>query len=163
MMLRIKNTDVWAAKLRNEPDTLALALQGLADAGANLECVITRRDNDNAERFTAFVTPIDGTEQKIRAPDLGFHPATGLYTLRVDGANRAGTGARITKAISDAGITMHGMSALTTGRRFVCYLGFDTEADRRKAANALNELRFQHWPGWPHVAGSKIHDPAITK
>ena len=53
--------------------------------------------------------------------------------------DRAGLGARMTQDISEAGINMRGLSAAALGRRMVCYLAFDSDADAKKAGRALKK------------------------
>ncbi len=146
MMLRINKTEVWAATMTDEPGSLAQALQKLADANTQLECVIARRHPEMPGNCTAFVTPINETALQARVPDSGFHPARHMPTLRIEGTNSPGAGALVAKAIGDAHINMHGLSAMALGRKFVCYIGFDSEIDRDKAITALRALRVRRWP-----------------
>lgn len=163
MMLRINKTDVWAATMTDEPGSLALALQKLADADTHLECVIARRHPELPGNCTAFVTPINGAALQSRAPDSGFHPALHMPTLRIEGTNRPGTGASIAKAVGDAHVNMHGLSAMAMGRRFVCYIGFDSESDRERAVVALRALRTRRWSNWTRALRTRRTRPLKTK
>ncbi len=56
------------------------------------------------------------------------------------GPDRPGLGAKITKALAEAGINMRGLSAAAMLRRCVVYFAFDTAADANKAAKILSQI-----------------------
>lgn len=140
MALKVTKTDVWVAEIDDQPGGLAACLEELAKAGANLDCVIARRQPNKAGSGVAFVTPLTGRKVRAMAGGAGFQLAKPIATLRVDGNNKPGIGARIMRAVADAGVSMRGASAMAVGRQFVCYLGFDREADAAKAAKAIRRV-----------------------
>jgi predicted amino acid-binding ACT domain protein len=60
--------------------------------------------------------------------------------LKIEGDDRPGLGTQISRAIGSAGVNMRGTSAMVVGRKFVCYLGFDTASAANKAATALRRV-----------------------
>jgi hypothetical protein len=137
MPFRISRVDVWAGELEERPGGLNEKLEVLAKAGANLEFVISRRVPDKPGTGVVFLAPVRGAAQMRAAKNVGLSKATGLCSLRVESVDRLGLGAKITRAVAEAGISLRGLSAGAVGRRSVTYLAFDTDADARKASRAL--------------------------
>jgi hypothetical protein len=140
MTLKVTKIQVWAAEIQDAPGGLAKVLGTLAEAGANLSCVIARRQPDKPGAGVVFVTPLSGKRVLAAAQSAGFGEAQRIATLKVEGADRPGLGAQIAKAVGDAGVSMRGLSAAVMGTKFVCHLGFDSEDDAKKAAAALRAL-----------------------
>jgi hypothetical protein len=140
MSLTVTKVDVWAAQIEDQPGGLAKILGAVADAGANLECVIARRDPTKTGKGVAFLTPVTGANVRKAAKAEGLTPAEKLATLKVEGNDVPGLGFRITSAIAQAGVNLRGVSGTVVGRKFVAYLGFDGDADATKAARALKSL-----------------------
>ena len=140
MSLTVTKIDVWAAEIEDKPGGLAKLLGALAGAGANLECVVARRDPSNVGKGVAFLTPVKGASVQKAAKAEGLAPAEKIATLKVEGYDAPGPGFRITSAIADSGVNLRGVSGAVVGRKFVVYLGFDGNADADKAARALKAL-----------------------
>ena len=140
MAIKVTKTDVWAAEIGDEPGGLALAMKAIADYGADLECVVARRQPDKPGKGVVFVTPLDSHKLSQSPDQAGFHRPEHMATLKVEGQNRPGLGAEIAHAIGDVGVSMHGLSASVIGHKYVCFIGFDNEADAEKAEVALNSL-----------------------
>jgi hypothetical protein len=140
MALKVSKTDVWASEIQDTPGGLAAVLGAIGKAGANLECVIARRQPEKPGTGVAFVSPIKGKKLATAATAAGFHDTQRIATLKVEGDDRPGLGAKIAQAVGEAGVSMRGLSAATIGRKFVCYLGFDSADDAAKAAKALKAL-----------------------
>jgi hypothetical protein len=66
---------------------------------------------------------------------------SGIPTLLVDGEDRPGTGAAIARAIAEAGINLAFFVAQVVGRRYAAVIGFDSEADARKAAPLIRRAK----------------------
>lgn len=137
MRFKITKVDVWAGELEERPGGLNQKLEALAKAGANLEFVISRRAPEKPGTGVVFLAPVRGAAQMRAAKNAGLSKAPSLYSLRVEAADWPGLGARITRAIAEAGINLRGLSAAAFGRRSVSYLAFDSDADARKAGRAL--------------------------
>ncbi|MHC4066108.1 MAG: ACT domain-containing protein [Planctomycetota bacterium] len=137
MAIQISKVDVWAGKIKDRPGGLSVKLEALADAGASLEFLISRRAPDRPGTGVVFLAPLRGARQARVAKLAGLSKATTMHSLRVEGPDRPGLGAKITHAIADAGINMRGFSAAALGRRCVFYLAFDKDADAKKASRLL--------------------------
>ena len=138
MAYSVKKVDVWAGEIADRPGGLAEKIQSLSNAGANLEFLVARRAADKPGTGVVFVTPIKGAKQKSAAQGTGFATTDSLHSVRVEGPDKAGLGAKMTKAIADAGTQLawsFGGGASATLRS---YLAFDSAAD---ADNAVGILR----------------------
>ena len=140
MALQIKTVDVWAGEMQDQSGALARVLEALAAGGADVDCVIGRRQPDRPGSGVVFVSPVSGKRAQTAARAAGISPANDIGTLRVEGANKQGLGGRITRAIADAGLNLRGVSAATIGNKFVAYFGFDSAADAARAAAVLKSF-----------------------
>src|SRR6202043_2548366 len=129
MNLTVTKMDVWAAQIEDKPGGLAKLLGALAGAGADLECLVARRDPLKAGKGVAFLTPVKGADVRKAAKAEGLPPAEKKPTLKVEGNDKPGLGFRITSAIADSGVTLRRLSGIVVGRKFVAFLGFDGKAD----------------------------------
>lgn len=141
MKMKVSKTDVWAAAITDRPGGLAEKLGALAKARVNLEFIISRRRPEKSGKGVVFVTPIKGPRQVKAAKAAGFEKTGSLHSLRVEGPDRAGVGAKMTSAMAEAGINLRGLSAAAVGRRFVCHLALDTAAAAAKAARVLKSAK----------------------
>jgi hypothetical protein len=140
MSFTVSKVDIWSCKIEDKPGGLAKVLGALGKAGANLDCVIARRDDAKAGSGVVFLTPVKGAAARKAAQAELVTPAKNIATLKVEGDDTAGLGGRITAAIAEAGINLRGVSAAVIGKKFAAYLGFDSAADATKAARALKAL-----------------------
>lgn len=139
MALKVSRVDVWAAGLKDKPGQLAAKLAALADAGANVEFVVARRSPDKPGTGVVFVTPIRGAKQLRAAKKAGFRKSKSLQSVRVEGADKRGLGAKLAQALADAGINLRGISAAALGKRAVCYFALDKLSDATKAIRVLKK------------------------
>ena len=139
MAIQITKVEVWAGEIADRPGGLGAKLKALSDAGANLEFVISRRAPEKPGTGVVFLAPLRGAAVARVAREAGLSKATGMHSLRLEAPDRAGLGTRITQAIAGADINMRGLSAAALGRRSVCYLAFDSEADVKKAQRVLKK------------------------
>ena len=140
MKLDITRVDVWAASIKDKPGGLALKLDALARAGANLEFCIARRAPKKPGTGVVFVTPIKGAGPTKAAKKAGFSKTKSLHALRVAATNRAGLGAELTGLLGDAGINLRGLSGAAIGKRAVLHLAFDSAAKAGKAMRLLKKV-----------------------
>ncbi len=140
MALKVTRADVWVASIDDRPGGLAEKLEALAEAGAQLEFVIARRAPDKPGTGVVFLTPLKGAAQTRAAKKPGFGKTESLHSLRVEGPDKPGLGARMTRAMAGAGINLRGLSAAAIGPRCVVHLAFDSAADANKAARLLKAL-----------------------
>lgn len=141
MALKVTKVKVWAANIEDKPGGLAKVLEALAGAGANLQCAIARRSPDKPGQGVVYVTPVRGKKVEAAAASAGLAPAGNIATLKIEGPDKPGVGARIARAVADAGINARGLSAAVVGKQFVAYIGFDSEADADKAAAAVRKVK----------------------
>ena len=66
MALQVSRVDVWVGKIKDKAGGLAAKLAALADAGANLEFVIARRDDKKKGAGVVFLTPVKGAKQAVQ-------------------------------------------------------------------------------------------------
>ena len=140
MKFKVTPVDVWAASIEDRAGGLAGKLAALMAAGSKLEFVIARRAPEQPGRGVVFVTPLKGPKQVKAAEAAGFLMTGSLHSVRIEGADKPGLGAKMTKALSEAGINLRGLSAAAIGTKFVCYLALDTAEDAKKATDTLKEL-----------------------
>ena len=140
MKLNVSRTDTWATVIDDRPGGLADKLAALAAAGANLELIVARRAPELRGSGVLFVTPLKGAKQIRAAEAAGFQKTESLHSLRVEGADKPGMGAKLTQALAEAGINLRGLSAAALGKRYVSHLALDTAKDAVKAAAVLKKL-----------------------
>ena len=140
MKLNVSRTDTWAATVDDRPGGVADKLAALAAAGANLELIIARRAPEQRGSGVVFVTPLKGAKQIKAAEAAGFMKTESLHSLRIQGIDQPGLGAKLTRALADAGINLRGFSAAALGKQHVTHLALDTTQDAAKAAATLKRL-----------------------
>jgi predicted amino acid-binding ACT domain protein len=138
--LSVKSVQLWILHGADRKGMLADALEPLVEAGANLQIVMGYRFPGELDRAAVEVFPIDGPTQEAVARKLGFE-LSDTPCLRVDGDDRKGLVAEMSRALSEAGISMAFLMAQTVGRKFTAVIGFLTEEDAAKAAKIIPSLR----------------------
>lgn len=138
MAYTINKVNVWAADIANRPGTLAAILDGLSSAGTQLEFMIARKVSNNTSRV--FVAPIKGAKQHRAAASVGLARAAGMHSLRIEGPDRAGLGAKITNTVVENGINLRGASAAAIGKKAVFYLAVENEQDLKQTTRAVRKL-----------------------
>ncbi len=141
MKVNVTRTDVWAATIEDRPGGLAEKLSALAQAGANLEFIVSRRSPEAPGKGVVFVTPVKGAKQVKAAQAAGFDRSDSLHSVRLEGSDKPGTGAALSKALADSGLNLRGFSAAAFGRRFVAYLAFDGSEEAATAVGVLKKLK----------------------
>lgn len=138
--MKVQRTDVWAATIEDRPGGLHEKLAELAEAGANLEFVISRRTPDRPGKGVIFVTPLKGAKQMKAAEEAGFKKTDRVQSVRVEGTDKPGLGAAMTEALAEAGLNLRGVSGASLRRQFIAYLALDTAQDAAEAINVLKKL-----------------------
>jgi len=139
MDLLVNRVEVWAASTVDKPGGLSALLNGLYEAGADLDFVIARRAPDEPGTGVVFLTPIRGDREVEAASTLGFNLTSSIDSVRVEGDNVPGAAARLAELIADAGINIRGFSVAVIGPRYIVYVGFDSSSDAEKAAEIIKE------------------------
>jgi len=104
MAYSVKKVDVWAGEIADRPGGLASTLAAMTKAGANIEFVVARRAPDKPGTGVVFMTPIKGAKQKTAAQQAGLGTSESLHSVRIEGPDKAGLGAKLTDALAAAGI-----------------------------------------------------------
>src|SRR5712664_74793 len=137
--LTVKTVQLWILIGADRKGMLADALEPLVEAGANLQIVMGYRYPGELDRAAVEVFPVDGPTQEAAARKAGFE-LSDTPCLRVDGEDRKGLGAQMTRALADAGISMAFLVAQTVVKKFTAVIGFLTEEDAGKASKIITSL-----------------------
>ena len=137
MAVSISTVEVWAGNIQDQAGSLANMLERIADSGASLDCVIARRHPDRPGTGDVFVSGTKGRKAQDAAGSAGLRRADKIATLRIEGSDKQGLGAKISRAIADAGVNVRGVSAMTLNGKFVAYIGFDNAEDADRASKAI--------------------------
>ena len=141
MALKVSKADVWAVTLEDRAGGAADKLEGLAKGGANLEMLLARRTSEQPGKGVMFVTPLKGAKAMKAAQDAGMGKPQNIYSVRIEGGDKAGLGSKIARALGDAGVSFRGMSAVAVGKKFVSYIACDTAEDQARAIAALKKAK----------------------
>ncbi|HZM43924.1 MAG TPA: ACT domain-containing protein [Burkholderiales bacterium] len=141
MALKATKAEVWAVSIDDRAGGVADKLETLARAGASFEMVFARRTPENPGKGMLFATPIKGAKAARAAREAGMGTPPSIHSVRIEGTDRPGLGAKITRALGDAGISFRGISAIAIGRNFVSYLACDSAEDQARAIAALKKMK----------------------
>ncbi len=136
MAVQVKTVEVWSGMMPDQAGALDSILTALAAAGANLECVVARRQPDQVGMGHVYLTPVKGKKAVAAAQSAGLKPAN-TVTLRVESANKPGSGHKIMAAVAAANINVRGVSMIALGTKSVAYIGLDSAADAALATKAI--------------------------
>jgi hypothetical protein len=140
MGFTLDRVHVWAGEVADQAGGVATKLALLAQAGANLEYIYTRRLADKPGWGILYVAPVSGPLQVRAAKSAGLHETTDPVVLRVEGNNAQGLAHRVTQQWAMAGLTLQGLMMSVLGDDFVGYVAFDNAQDANRAAAILGDL-----------------------
>lgn len=140
MALKATRAEVWAVSVDDRAGGLADKLEALARAGANFEMVFARRTPETAGGGVLFVTPLKGAKAVRAATELGLGRPQTIYSVRVEGGDKPGLGAKISRALGNAGVSFRGLSAIAVGKKFISYLALDSAEDADRAVQAIRKI-----------------------
>jgi hypothetical protein len=140
LKLKVSQAEVWAATISNRPGDLARELAALADAGADLEFIVTRLAPEMPGRGVVFLTPLRGAKQLRAATLAGFRKVKKDRMVRVEARHTRGLAAKITDALGAANINIRGFSAARVGKRGVAFITLDRREDAEQAIRILRKL-----------------------
>ena len=141
MAIKVGKADVWAVSISDRAGGLAERLEPLAKAGATLEMVFARRTPENPGQGMLFVTPIKGSKATRAAQEGGMGQPQSIYSVRVEGGDKPGLGAKIARTLGEAGVSIRGLSAIAMGRKFVSFIACDSADDQARAIAALKKAK----------------------
>jgi hypothetical protein len=140
MGFKLDRIHVWSGEIQDKAGGIAQKLAPLAQAGANLEYIYTRRQPDKPGTGVLFVAPITGPAQVRVARASGLVETQDQVVLRVEGDNQAGLAHRLTQQWALAGINLQGLTMSVFGNKFVGFASFDNGSDANRAAQILADL-----------------------
>jgi hypothetical protein len=140
MGFKLDRVHVWSGEVEDRPGGAANKLLALAEAGANLEFILTRRKPDKPGKGVLYVAPVTGPSQVRAAKAAGLAETHEPIVLRVEGDNEAGLAHRLTQQWAMAGISMEGLTMAVLGGKFVGFAAFDSIGDANRAAQILADL-----------------------
>ena len=136
MPSRVDRVDVWKGIIADSPGELGKVLKALREAGANLEFLFARPWKEGQSAI--FLAPLKGAAQCRAAKSARIVKWADRPSLRIRGANKAGLAARIAAALGEAGINIHGLSAIGAGNGSTFYIALD-KADIAKAQRVVKQ------------------------
>ena len=110
MAYSVRKVDVWVGDIPDRPGGLAGKLEALSKASAALEFVISRRVPDKPGRGVVFLAPLKGPAQRRAAKKVSLATKRTLHSVRVEGPDRRGLRAKLTRSLTDAGINLRRLS-----------------------------------------------------
>ena len=140
MGFKLDRVHLWSGDVPDKPGGVAGKLSLLAQAGANLEFILTRRSPDKPGTGVLCVAPLTGPMQLRAAKAAGLAETHDPVLLRVEGDNQAGLAHKVTQQWALAGITLQGLTMCVLGDKFVGYAAFDNVTDSNRAAAILSDL-----------------------
>jgi hypothetical protein len=140
MGFKLDRVHVWAGEVADQAGGVAAKLALLAQAGANLEYIYTRRLADKPGWGILYVAPISGPLQVRAAKSAGLHETADPVVLRVEGNNAQGLAHRVTQQWAMAGLSLQGLMMSVLADDFVGYVAFDNVQDANRAAAILGDL-----------------------
>ena len=140
MSFKLDRVHVWSGEVADTAGGVASKLAFLAQAGANLEYVFTKRLPDKPGWGVLFVAPVTGPAQVRAARAAGLTEVHEPVVRRIEGDNEAGLAHRLTQQWATSGISLRGLTMAVVGNKFVGYAAFDTVADANRAAQILADL-----------------------
>src|SRR5436309_532058 len=109
MGFKLDRVHVWSGDVPDEAGGATSILASLAQAGANLEFILTRRKPDKPGQGILYVAPVTGPLQVRAARAAGMAETHDPLVLRVEGDNQAGLAHRLTQQWAIAGINLQGL------------------------------------------------------
>jgi predicted amino acid-binding ACT domain protein len=102
--------------------------------------MLLARRTDQPGQGVMFVTPVKGAKTLKAAQAAGFGKPEHIHSVRVEGGDKPGLGAKIARALGDAGINVRGISAVAIGRKFISYIACDSAEDANRAVGVLKKV-----------------------
>lgn len=140
MALKVTKADIWVATIEDRAGGAADKLEALSRGGANLEMLLARR-TEQPGQGVMFVTPVKGAKATKAAQEGGFGKPQNIHSVRIEGGDKPGLGAKIARTLGNAGVSFRGVSAVAIGKKFISYIACDSAEDAARAVAALKKLR----------------------
>ena len=141
MDFHLDRVQVWSTEIADRAGGAASILEPLAESGANLEFILSRRLPNKPGHGELFVAPITGASQTRAAHQVNLHHANDMVLLRIRGTDRPGVGHHLASCLASAGINLRSPTMAAIDHRFVAYVACDSPEDTAKAVQALASLK----------------------
>jgi|GraSoiStandDraft_57_1057295.scaffolds.fasta_scaffold454575_2 hypothetical protein len=151
MAVTVKPITLWRKEINNKPGALAETLEPLATQGADLQVVMGYRYPGHKEKAAIELYPVAGRKLSAAAQAAGLHEGS-ISALLVEGDNQVGLGHAIAQAIAGAGINLDFLVAQVVGRKYSAVLGFESDADMKKAVPLIRKATLSKQMGPRKVA-----------
>ena len=116
MAMSVKSAKLWVLDANDRAGLLADTLGPLASAGASLRVVMAYRHPGQTERAAVEVYPIQGKKAEAAAQAAGMQPSQ-MACLLVEGDDRPGMGAQLSRAIASSGQLSFGSLPASSGQK----------------------------------------------
>ena len=136
MAITVKPITLWRREIEHRPGALAETLAPLAEGGINMQVLMAYRFPGNESRGAVELFPVTGKRATAAAERGGF-ASYRIPALLVEGDDSPGLGARMCRAIADAGINMAFVVAQVVGRKYSAVFGFDDQEGARSAMSLV--------------------------
>ena len=140
MAVRVRTITLWRREVENKPGALARTLEPLARAGADLEVLMAYRYPGEEHMAAIELYPVSGRRAIAAAEGAGL-TSVSIPALLVEGDNQAGRAHAVTRAIAEAGINMSFFLAQVIGKKYSAILGFESDADARRASSLIKRTK----------------------
>src|ERR1700737_2818583 len=90
MGFKLDRVHIWSGDIADQAGGMVAKLAPLAQAGANLEYILTRRTGSKPGAGVLYVAPVTGPAQVRAARSVGLSESHDTVVLRVEGDNQAG-------------------------------------------------------------------------
>lgn len=140
MSFKLDRVPIWSGEVADQIGGAASKLSFLAQSGANLEYIFTKRLADKPGKGVLYVAPVTGPSQVRAARSAGLTEVDSPVVRRIEGDNEAGLAHHVTQQWAIAGISLQGLTMAVIGDKFVGYAAFDTVEDANRAAQILADL-----------------------
>src|SRR5215468_3646130 len=110
MSFKFDRVHLWSGEVADQAGGVASKLAFLAQAGANLEYVFTKRVVDKPGTGILYVAPVSGSAQVRAARAAGLVETDSPVIRRIEGDNQAGLAHRLTQQWAMAGISFRGLT-----------------------------------------------------
>jgi hypothetical protein len=138
MPVTVKSIVIWRKEIDNQVGMLARTLEPLQKAGADLQVMMAYRYPGNEAKAVVEVYPVSGKRVTTVATESGL-TASSIPALLVEGDNKPGLAHAIAHAVAEAGVNLSFLVAHVVGRRYAATIGFENEADAKKAATLIKK------------------------
>ncbi len=146
MAISVKKITLWRREVEDRPGTLAQTLEPLAEAGANLQVVMSYAMGGGKAAIEVF--PVTGNRATNAARQGGLSES-GPPAIAVNGDNRPALARDISRALADEGINIHFLVAQVIANRYAAVFGFGSDDHATRAMELIKKVGGARRPSSP--------------